>query len=212
MIELKNISKKYQTVTALNNISLTIQQGEFTTIKGASGSGKTTLLMTLGGLLKPDTGTLSIMGTPIYNLSASKRTQFRAQNIGFVFQMFHLLPYLNAIDNTLLPFKNQHSKKRQEAIEILKRLGLGHRLYHKPAQMSTGERQRNALARALLCKPSLLLADEPTGNLDPQNAKSIIEILSEYHKQGGTIILVTHGEEATPFADKTILLNQGQLQ
>ena len=212
MIELKNINKIYHSkaneVFALDNISLNITHGEFVVIRGASGSGKTTLLLTLGAMLKPSSGTISIDNDLINTFSERERNQFRATKIGFVFQMFHLLPYLTVLENvTIASLKNPKS----DAEKILTEFGLTNRLNHKPSALSAGEKQRTAVARALINNPKIILADEPTGNLDPENATEIMKSFSQFHKKGGTVIVVTHGSEADKYADRIISLNNGKI-
>lgn len=212
MIELKNVSKIYRTkgkeIFALNNVSLNIAQGEFVVIRGASGSGKTTLLLMLGAMLKTSKGTVRVDDENIGDYSENERNRFRATKIGFVFQMFHLLPYLNVLENVTLASLN---KLKTEAKDLLSELGLEERLDHKPFALSAGEKQRTAVARALINKPKIILADEPTGNLDPENAIEIMKSFSRFHKKGGTVIVVTHGGEADKFADRIIFLKNGKL-
>lgn len=200
-------------VVALKKMDLTIPRGEFLSIRGASGSGKTTLLMALGGMSHPSSGKILFEGADLYQLNAGQRAQYRAQSIGFIFQMFHLAPYLNILENTLLAWHKQWyqseegQKPADRAKEILTQLGLSHRLTHRPSALSAGERQRAAIARALFNRPSAILADEPTGNLDPENAKGVFEALQDFHHQGGTVILVTHGEMGSEFATREIHLS-----
>lgn len=217
MICLENVVKTYRTrrgdVKALNDINLRIEKGEFAVICGPSGCGKTTLLMTVAAMLHPTSGVVSVEDNRLYAMSVQARAKFRAENIGFVFQMFHLVPYLNILDNVLLASgavdkKNTHAK----AIELIEQFGLAGRHYHKPAELSAGEKQRTAIARALFNNPKILLADEPTGNLDSDNATSVLGYLSEFHKAGGTVILATHGVEAEQFADRIITLHNGKVE
>ena len=216
MVVLKNISKYYrkrnETVKALDEINLYVKKGEFIVVQGHSGSGKTTLLLTIGGMLHPTSGLIEVNENSIYDLTEKERAQFRAKNVGFVFQMFHLLPYLNVIENVLLPTVVDNGKNEKvEAENLLNRFGLTDRLHHKPYELSTGERQRVAMARALVNKPALILADEPTGNLDPDNAADIMSHLAGFHREGCTVIVVTHGEFANQYADRIIHLNRGIL-
>ena len=211
MVNLENINKIYQspkdTVIALQNINLQIQPSRFVVLKGPSGSGKTTLLMMIGAMLRPTTGKVIIGEENIYELNTQARANFRRQNIGFVFQMFHLLPYLNILDNVLLAGSDNKTK----ANDLLQKLGLTHRLSHRPAELSAGEKQRVAIARAMLNSPKLVLADEPTGNLDPKNADDVIIHLAKFRDDGGTVIVATHQESADSFADQVINLQNGQV-
>jgi ABC-type lipoprotein export system ATPase subunit len=214
MICLENVVKTYRTrrgdVKALSNISLSIDKGEFVIICGPSGSGKTTLLMTIAGMLRPTSGVVSIEQNNLYAMSIRARAKFRAQNIGFVFQMFHLVPYLNVAENVVLASGAVANKNRKsQSPKLIKEFGLAGRSYHKPSELSAGEKQRTAVARALLNNPKIILADEPTGNLDPGNATSVLGHLSEFHRTGGTVILATHGAEAERFADRIIYLRNG---
>ncbi len=177
LLEIQNVSKIYRTgnerVVALDDASLSLDVGEFTAVEGPSGCGKTTLLLIAGGLLAPENGTVTIEGQDPYTLPADKRAAFRADNIGFVFQQFHLIPYLSVLDNILTAaIPTNLPDARDRAMNLIEQFGLVHRVKHLSGQLSTGEKQRTALARALLNQPKVLLADEPTGNLDRDNAES----------------------------------------
>jgi ABC-type lipoprotein export system ATPase subunit len=213
MIKLTNVSKIYRSkdneVHALDKVSMHIAKGEFVVIRGASGSGKTTLLLTLGAMLKIDKGSVIIDGEDINSFSERERNRFRATKVGFVFQMFHLLPYLTVIENVKIAALRNNSIA--EAQKILTEFGLAERLHHKPFALSAGEKQRTAVARALINNQNIILADEPTGNLDPENAKEIMKSFSEFHKKGGTVVVVTHTNEADDFADRIINLRNGKL-
>ncbi|NQT83687.1 ABC transporter ATP-binding protein [bacterium] len=216
MIELQNVSKVYAgqdgEVRALDHVNLSIQRGEFVVIRGPSGSGKSTLLLTAGGLVRPTEGKVVVDGKDIYTLSSRERASFRGGNIGFVFQMFHLLPYLNVLENVLVPtISGARKSDRTEAAELLQRLKMSDRLHHRPSQLSTGQRQRVAIARALLNRPRVILADEPTGNLDPDNAAEVLDYLTEFHKAGGTVLLVTHEQYADEYAQRIVLLQNGKI-
>ena len=216
MVYLENISKIYRTrhveVKALDEVNFQVKEGEFVLVRGPSGSGKTTLLLTIGGMLRPTEGQVIVDGSNIYAMSERERARFRAQNIGFVFQMFHLVPYLNIIENVLLSAGAMSNQVVQaEARELLKRLGLSGRERHKPSELSAGEKQRTAVARALLNRPKIILTDEPTGNLDPENAAEVIEYLAEFQRNGGTVIIVTHGRVADQYADRIIHLREGRI-
>jgi ABC-type lipoprotein export system ATPase subunit len=214
MVFLDSVVKTYRTgkgdVKALDGIDLHIDNGEFVVIRGPSGSGKTTLLMTIAGMLHPTGGKVSVGGKNLYAMSIRARAKFRAENIGFVFQMFHLVPYLNVIENIVLAGGAVANKDSStQARELTERLGLAGRVHHKPSELSAGERQRTAIARALLNRPNIILADEPTGNLDPDNAAVVLGYIDEFHRQGGTVMLATHGPAAREFADRTIYLRNG---
>jgi len=204
MIACKQVTKRFGAVTALAPFDLDVATGEFIAIKGASGSGKTTLLLTLGGMLRPSDGTVSFDGEDLYSQSSTARAEYRATEVGFVFQMFHLVPYLGVEENVRLAMRNGAMTQRPR--ELLEQFGLGHRLTHTPGELSAGERQRVALARALVNEPRLILADEPTGNLDPENDRQVFEHLSEFHRAGGTVIVVSHGSTADEFADRIVNL------
>lgn len=216
MIHLEKLNKKYCTrsaeIKALDDVSLHVKEGELVVIRGPSGSGKTTLLLSIGGMLHPTKGQVIVDNNDIYSLSNRERARFRAENIGFVFQMFHLVPYLNIFENVLLSSGIGTKQKRQkEAEKLLKRLNLLDRLYHKPSELSAGEKQRTAIARALINQPKIILADEPTGNLDPENSEQIIGYLEEFHQAGGTVIVVTHGKLVDQYTDRIIYLRNGQI-
>jgi len=217
MLRLDNVTKTYSTpardVRALDGVSLDVEKGQFVVLRGPSGSGKTTLLMTVAGMLKPTSGVVSFEEQDVYAMTPRQRGRFRAENIGFVFQMFHLVPYLNVLDNVLLASGAAGGNNlKAQAVALIERLGLSDRRLHKPSQLSAGEKQRVAIARAMLNEPRVIVADEPTGNLDPDNARAVLGHLSEFHKDGGTVIIVTHGSEADPFADRTINLDAGRIR
>jgi len=216
MIAIKNISKSYRTkkteVTALNQVDLKIEASEFVLIKGESGSGKSTLLFILGGMLKPTSGEVIVNDKKLFSLSEKERIAYRAKEIGFVFQSYHLLPYLNVLENIMLPDKVSGANfSKEDAIKISEELGIEDRLYHKPSELSAGEKQRVALARALITKPALLLADEPTGNLDKENTLEVMKYFKKYQENGGTVVMVSHGDLADAFATRIIKMKKGQL-
>ncbi|MEO8494705.1 MAG: ABC transporter ATP-binding protein [Planctomycetota bacterium] len=216
MIELTDVSKVYRTargeVRAVDDVTLSIATGEFVALKGHSGSGKSTLLALLGGLALPSTGSVSVAGYDVGKLSSSERARFREENVGFVFQMFHLLPYLNVLDNVLVAAPAAaRASSREHARQLLNGFGMESRITHRPNQLSAGERQRVAMARALLNRPKLLLADEPTGNLDEKNAEALSNFLRAYNLGGGTIVLATHDDRATEFVHRVIELSSGKL-
>ena len=199
-------------VTALADIELEIERGRYVCMVGPSGCGKSTLLLTLGGMLHPTEGSIHFDGKDLYSLTGAERARVRGGRIGFVFQLFHLVPYLDLIDNLRLAGGQlPHAPTRQKAAQLLEEVGLGHRARHRPNKCSAGERQRAAVARALLVEPELLLADEPTGNLDPENAEAVLELFGRYHAGGGTVVVVTHGREAQEHADEVLRLEAGRL-
>ncbi len=214
MIELANVKKVYKTagseVQAMAGVNLAIERGEFVVVRGPSGSGKSTLLLTIAGMIRPTEGRVLVGGQDVYMMSSRQRARLRADTIGFVFQMFHLVPYLNVLENVLVPTLTGARTGGQKATELLTRLQLANRLHHRPAQLSTGERQRVALARALLNSPEIILADEPTGNLDPDNARQVMNYLAQFHREGGTVLVVTHDPLADQYAQRTVLMERGQ--
>ena len=208
----KIFRKNGSEVTSLDRFTAEVAEGEFVAVRGPSGSGKTTLLLTLGGMQRPSAGSVQLAGRDLYALSPADRARLRSSEIGFVFQMFHLVPYLDLLGNVLLACPGKPSAEvRQRASGLMDELGLADRASHRPGELSAGERQRLAVARALLNRPKLILADEPTGNLDPENAAEVIRHLAEFHRGGGTVVLVTHGAAADAHADRTLRLEQGRL-
>lgn len=211
MLELRNISKTFHgpqgAVRPIAELSLRVERGEFVAVQGPSGSGKTTLLLTAGGMLRPDSGQAIVGGQDIYALPAESRARFRAEHIGFVFQQFHLIPYLSVLENVLAPALAKSAPGlRERATQLCRAVGLEHRLRHRPSELSTGERQRCALARALLHAPPLVLADEPTGNLDEANANAILDQLQAYVGQGNALLLVTHDPRAAQRSRRIVTL------
>ena len=216
MIELVDVSKLYRTVSgevrALDGVNLVIARGEFVVARGPSGSGKSTLLLTIGSMIRPTEGQVLLDGREIYAMSPRPRARLRADRIGFVFQMFHLVPYLSVLENVLVPTLTGGRSGRQKAGQLLARLQLAERLGHRPAELSAGERQRVALARALINSPDIILADEPTGNLDPDNARAVMSYLGEFHREGGTVLVVTHDPLAYEHAQRTVFMERGQVR
>ena len=217
MIDLEKVSKVYRTrngeVRALDRVSLSVDRGEFLVVRGPSGSGKSTLLLTIGGMIHPTEGRVIVNGRDLYAMSGRERARFRAEHIGFIFQMFYLVPSLNVIENVLLSASAAKGKAElSRAQELLERLGLSGREHHRPSELSTGERQRTAIARALFNRPEIILADEPTGNLDPDNAAEVMGYLSEFHRDGGTVIVVTHESMAERYADRVVRLREGHIE
>ena len=199
-------------VNALDGVSLEIPKGEFVALRGPSGSGKTTLLMAIAGMLRPSAGTVQVAQADIYALSQQERARFRAKHIGFVFQMFHLVPYLTISENIQLATRIEgEADRKPEVARLLDQLGLAGRATHKPAELSAGEKQRTAIARSLLNRPQLILADEPTGNLDPDNADAAMKYLADFQQDGGTVVVATHGSAADAFATRVVSLRDGRL-
>jgi len=206
MLVLERVVKTYpkgsRRITALAPIDLTVRAGQFVAVQGPSGSGKTTCLLIAGGLLHPDSGRALLDGHDLHAMTRNQLAAFRSQNIGFVFQQYHLIPYLSVLENILAPEAAQgrtNSQARGRA--LAEQFGLEHRLDHTPAELSSGEKQRTALARALLFRPKILLADEITGNLDHVNAQIVLGYLREYVKTGGSVLLMTHDLEIARQAD-----------
>lgn len=220
LIEAADVTKSYKigrrTVQALNGASLTVHEGEFVAITGSSGSGKSTLLQLLGGLDKPSSGSITVAGKDLHRMHDGELSRFRGQTIGFVFQFFYLQPFLSLRRNLEVPGMFSHLKPQERAkrvAELADRVGLGDRLGHLPSELSGGQIQRAAIARALLNRPRLLLADEPTGNLDSKNSAAIIDMFQAIRRElGTTIVLVTHDYSAARQADRIIALKDGVVQ
>src|ERR1700746_2511345 len=211
LVQVENLEKRFDEVRALKQVSFEVEPGEWIAIMGPSGSGKTTLINILGGLDHPTAGRVVVDGLEIGNLGERELTRYRADKIGFVFQQFHLVPYLTALENVMLAQYFHSVTDEKQASEALHRVGLGDRLTHLPAQLSGGEQQRVAIARALINQPKLILADEPTGNLDEVNERIVIEIFRKLHKSGHTILMVTHDPDIARQADRRIELAHGHL-
>jgi len=211
LVQIENLRKEYGNVRALDGVSLTVEAGEWIAIMGPSGSGKTTLINILGGLDTPTSGQAIVDGTDVARLDEAGLTRFRAEKIGFVFQQFHLVRYLTALENVMLAQYFHSTTDEREARAELERVGLGDRLDHLPSELSGGEQQRVAVARALINHPKLLLADEPTGNLDEANEKLVLRLMQELHDEGHTILMVTHAPEIGALADRRIDLAHGRL-
>ncbi|HET6930426.1 MAG TPA: ATP-binding cassette domain-containing protein [Candidatus Acidoferrum sp.] len=210
-VRIESLVKEYGTLRALNGISFHIQAGEWVALMGPSGSGKTTLINILGGLDTLTSGHVIVDGVDLAKLSENDLVRYRAEKIGFVFQQFHLVPYLSALENVMLAQYFHSVTDEAQAEEALKRVGLGHRLTHLPSQLSGGEQQRVAIARALINQPKLILADEPTGNLDEANEEIVIGLFRELHSAGHTILMVTHDPDIAQQADRKIELVHGHL-
>lgn len=216
MIKAESISKSYGSLAVLTEVSFTINAGEIVSIVGASGAGKTTLLQILGTLDAPDSGTLSINNQLVTQLKPKALAAFRNEHIGFVFQFHNLLPEFTALENVLLPALIQGKNKAKAAIraeELLEKLGLNARVHHKPNELSGGEKQRVAVARALMNAPSLILADEPSGNLDSKNAEELHQLFFDLRKEfNQTFVIVTHNNELAKMSDRTLRMVDGKLE
>ena len=212
LVQVENLEKRFGEVLALDRISFDVESGEWIAIMGPSGSGKTTLINILGGLDHPTSGRVVVDGMEIGNLGERELTRYRADKIGFVFQQFHLVPYLTAVENVMLAQYFHSITDEDEAAESLRRVGLGDRLDHVPAKLSGGEQQRVAIARALINHPKLILADEPTGNLDAASALEVLTVLGKLNKEfGKTVVMVTHDPHAAQFATVVHHLEKGEL-
>ena len=218
MITVNNLSKVFRTeeieTTALNNVSFTINKGEFVAIMGPSGCGKSTLLNILGLLDNPSGGSYNLLGTEVANLRERERTNYRKGNIGFVFQSFNLIDELNVYENVELPLKYLNisaTERKRRVTEILKRMNISHRAGHYPQQLSGGQQQRVAIARAVVANPQLILADEPTGNLDSRNGKEVMDLLCQLNADGTTVVMVTHSQRDASAAQRIINLFDGEI-
>lgn len=215
MLSAKKISKKYTGLTVVNDVSLDIAKCEVVSIVGPSGAGKSTLLHILGGLDKPDSGNVLIDNTDFLQLSGRKQARFRNMHIGFVFQFHHLLPEFSAIENVCVPLWIKGAGRKEamkEAAEMLQVVGLGARLENKPSELSGGEQQRVAIARALVTRPSIVMADEPTGNLDSANAMAIHDLFLELRdKFGQTFLMITHNDSLAGVTDRTLVMRDGKI-
>jgi putative ABC transport system ATP-binding protein len=211
LVEVAGLGKEFANVRALDGVTFDVEAGEWIAIMGPSGSGKTTLINILGGLDTPTVGRAVVDDTNVADLDENGLTRYRAEKIGFVFQQFHLVPYLTAVENVMLAQYFHSTPDEAEAREALGRVGLGDRLTHLPAQLSGGEQQRVAVARALINHPKLILADEPTGNLDEANEQIVINLFHQLHTEGHTILMVTHDPSIGRLADRRIELAHGRL-
>jgi len=215
MLSINNLFKKYATFTVVNDVSLSVAKGEIVSVTGPSGAGKSTLLHLAGGLDKPDSGSVLIDGTDILKLPGKKQARFRNSHIGFVFQFHHLLPEFSAIENVSVPLWIKGVKKKealQQAAEMLGVVGLAGRLENKPSELSGGEQQRVAIARALVTRPSIIMADEPTGNLDTANAHSLHSLFLQLREQfGQTFIMITHNDALAKMTDRTLVMQDGKI-
>jgi len=218
VLTLENVTKSYairdEQLPILKGISLEIQQGDFTAIMGPSGSGKSTLLHLMGGLDRPTSGHISIAGKRVSDYDDRTLAKLRNETIGFVFQIFFLLNYYNALENVCLPliYAGKFRRDLHVAVQLLEHVGLGHRMDHRPSEMSGGEKQRVAIARALVNGPAIVFADEPTGNLDSKTGEAIMDLLEEINRQGTTLILITHDPHIARRARGVIHIEDGQLR
>jgi putative ABC transport system ATP-binding protein len=211
-LRIDNITKQYDKKTrALDNLSVNMKKGQWTSIMGPSGSGKTTLLNIIGCLDSPSGGNVFINRTEVTKLNQNQLTKFRRENIGLIFQQYHLVPYLTALENVMMAQYYHSVVDESQAIDVLKRVGLEHRLDHIPAHLSGGEQQRVCIARALINEPEILLADEPTGNLDQKNGNIVLDIIQKLHWDGHTIVLVTHNPDIGKLGDRIIELIDGKV-
>lgn len=214
MIELRNVTKKYGDMEVVKTANLCVEKGDFVSVLGPSGSGKTTLLNIIAGLLSPTRGEVIVDGVSLYGLSLRKRAVFRRKKFGFIFQTFNLIPYLTTVENVEVPlYLAGIYKKKQKMIasELLEKVGLKDKLNRLPSQLSVGEQQRVAIARALANNPQVILADEPTGNLDSKTGKEVITYIRRLNEDGGTVLLVTHDREMASFARREIKIVDGRL-
>ena len=211
IIVMEDVTKRFPGIVALDRVTLTIQPGEWMAIMGASGSGKSTLLNLIGCLDRPTSGRIAVAGVDLGRLAEAQLSQLRREKLGLVFQHFHMVPYLTAVENVMLAQYFHSMTDENEARAALEAVGLGERLYHLPAQLSGGEQQRVCIARALINQPRLILADEPTGNLDGANEEIVLNIFHTLHAQGHTLIVVTHDARVARMADRLIVLEHGLL-
>lgn len=211
LLEIKNVSKIYGPLKALDNVNLTVENGEWLAIMGPSGSGKSTMMNIIGCMDKPSLGEVILDGVDIAKQSSKKLTEIRRDKIGLIFQQFHLVNYLTAVENVMVSQYYHSMPDEKEALEALERVGLSERAKHLPSQLSGGEQQRVCIARALINHPEIILADEPTGNLDEANENIVIDIFKQLHRQGTTLIVVTHDPEVAEVAQRTVVLEHGRL-
>jgi putative ABC transport system ATP-binding protein len=211
LVQIENLRKEFGNVRALDGVSFNVAAGEWIAIMGPSGSGKTTLINILGGLDTPTSGQALVDSTDVARLDESGLAKFRARKIGFIFQQFHLVPYLTSVENVMLAQYFHSTTDESEARRALERVGLADRIEHLPGQLSGGEQQRVAVARALINHPTLILADEPTGNLDEANEETVLRLMTELHSEGHTILMVTHAPSIGELADRRIDLAHGRL-
>ncbi len=219
MLHVQSLNKTYRSggkeIPAIHDVTFTVSAGDFCALQGVSGCGKSSLLLCVGGLLRPDSGSVTVADRSLYELSPDERATFRAENIGFVFQQFHLIPYLNVLQNILTaaigPNGHATAAAREKAMRLIERFALSDRQKHRTGNLSTGERQRVALARALMNEPKVILADEPTGNLDAANADVVLEHLHQFAYDGGIVLLATHDSKAASVARRVLNIVGGRV-
>ncbi|RXZ27599.1 ABC transporter ATP-binding protein [Fusobacterium necrophorum] len=211
LLEVKNVSKIYGELHALKDVNLTVKKGEWVAIMGSSGSGKSTMMNIIGCMDKPSVGEVILDGQNITKETQKSLTEIRREKIGLIFQQFHLIPYLTALENVMVAQYYHSIPDEQEALDALEIVGLKERAHHLPSQLSGGEQQRVCIARALINSPEIILADEPTGNLDEMNENIVINILKKLHAEGTTIIVVTHDAEVGSAAERKIILDYGKI-
>ncbi|WP_276798398.1 ABC transporter ATP-binding protein [Fusobacterium gonidiaformans] len=211
LLEVKNVSKIYGDLDALKDVNLTVRKGEWVAIMGSSGSGKSTMMNIIGCMDKPSVGEVILDGQNITKETQKSLTEIRREKIGLIFQQFHLIPYLTALENVMVAQYYHSIPDEQEALDALEIVGLKERAHHLPSQLSGGEQQRVCIARALINSPEIILADEPTGNLDETNENIVINILKKLHTEGTTIIVVTHDAEVGEAAERKIILDYGKI-
>jgi ABC-type lipoprotein export system ATPase subunit len=217
VLEAKGVKKIYrkgvEVIRAVDDVSLSIDKGDFVGLHGSSGSGKSTLLLMLGGMLSPTSGIVLFEGTDVYALPGFRRNHFRKHKVGFLFQKFHLMPYLTVFDNIRMPLalRGERRKVDERIQEVTERLGISRRLGHRPAELSVGEQQRVAMARTLVAEPDIILADEPTGNLDKNNREIIADCLLEENRKGRIVVLATHEESLMELASRRLQIEQGRI-
>ncbi|HEY5509796.1 MAG TPA: ABC transporter ATP-binding protein [Prolixibacteraceae bacterium] len=213
MIEIKNITKIYKKgtaeFTALENVSFNIEKGDYVAVTGASGAGKSTLLNTIGGLIHPDSGEILYNGSDIYKQASRHTDEYRKKHIGFMFQQFHLMPYLTVLDNIKLACYEKHQLDSVD--HYLEKCSLTGLKNKYPSELSVGEKQRTAFIRAIISNPDILLADEPTGNLDPGNSSILLSLVEDFHQNGGTVVLVSHDPLTAKYANRKIVLERGKI-
>lgn len=211
LLEINRVTRTYGSLQALHGVSLDVEEGEWVAVMGPSGSGKSTLINMIGCMDRPTEGSIVIAGKETSRLSKKQLTELRRDTIGLVFQQFHLIPYISALENVMLAQYYHSMQDEREAVRALERVGLGERIHHLPSQLSGGEQQRVCIARALINYPALILADEPTGNLDETNERIVMQLFEELHREGHTIVMVTHDREVAQRAQRCVMMEHGRI-